>query len=201
MNSCASTLLRRVRAAVEDVHHRDRHDARHRPAEVAVERQADVVRRRPRHRERHREDRVGAELALVGGAVERPSSRLSTRDLVRRAAIPSSRGPISSLTFRTASATPLPRVALRVAVPQLRGLVSRRWRPRSARRRGRCAPLDRTTSASTVGLPRLSRISRAWTSMMVDMNGKLPGFRATRQRAPRSTIEARAAALSWFRSS
>ena len=63
-------VVRGVGAAVQDVHHRHRQHARHRAAEIAVERQPASCGRGPRHRERHRQDRVGAELALVGRAVE-----------------------------------------------------------------------------------------------------------------------------------
>ena len=76
------------------------------------------------------------------------------------AAMPSSRGPSTSFTLRTASVTPFP--TNRLGSPSLSstascspvdaplGTAARPW-----------APLDSTTSASTVGLPRLSRISRA----------------------------------------
>ena len=59
-----------VRPTVEDVHHRDRQHVRVRAAEVAEERQVGRVGGGLGHGERDAEDRVGAELALVGGAVE-----------------------------------------------------------------------------------------------------------------------------------
>ena len=59
-----------VRAAVEDVHHRHRQQVRVGAADVPVERQVRAVRGRPGHGERDAEDRVGAELGLVGRAVE-----------------------------------------------------------------------------------------------------------------------------------
>src|SRR5437879_9364519 len=82
--------------------------------------------------------------------------------------MPSSRGPMTSFTFFTASSTPLP--------------PNRFWSP-SRSSTASCspvdaplgtaarpaAPLDRVTSASMVGLPRLSRISRARTAMIVLM--------------------------------
>jgi hypothetical protein len=43
------------------------------------------------------------------------------------------------------------------------------------------APLESTTSASTVGLPRLSMISRACTSMMVDMAFRSSGVEVRRR--------------------
>src|SRR2546428_7511569 len=84
------------------------------------------------------------------------------------AAIPSRRGPITSLTFFTASSTPLP--------------PKRFWSPSRSSTASCCpvdaplgtaarpaAPLASVTSVSMVGLPRLSRISRAWTEMIVLM--------------------------------
>ena len=59
-----------VRAAVEDVHHRHRQQVGVRPADVAVERQAGGVGGGAGDGERDAEDRVGAELGLVGRAVE-----------------------------------------------------------------------------------------------------------------------------------
>ena len=59
-----------VRAAVEDVHHRHRQQVGVGPADVAVERQPGRLGRGLGHGERDAEDRVGAEVGLVGGAVE-----------------------------------------------------------------------------------------------------------------------------------
>src|SRR5512132_354999 len=87
--------------------------------------------------------------------------------------MPSSRGPSTSLTLRTASATPLP--AYRFMSPSRSSTASCSPVDAPLGTAARpCAPLERTTSASTVGLPRLSRISRACTSMMVLM---MSGFR------------------------
>jgi hypothetical protein len=60
-----------VRAAVEDVHHRDGERARAGAPEVAVERHFEVGRARARRGQRDGEQGVGAELRLVFGAVER----------------------------------------------------------------------------------------------------------------------------------
>ena len=60
----------RVRTAVDDVHHRHRQQVGVRPADVAVERQVGGVGGRVGHGQRDAEDRVGADLALVVGAVE-----------------------------------------------------------------------------------------------------------------------------------
>src|SRR5689334_10454232 len=88
------------------------------------------------------------------------------------AATPSSRGPSTSFTLRTASTTPLP--TYRRASPSRSSTASCSpvEAPLGTAARP-CAPLDRVTSVSTVGLPRLSRISRAWTSMIVLMNARV----------------------------
>ena len=64
-----------VRAAVEDVHHRDGQDVRVGAADVAEERQPGRLGRGVRDGERDAEDGVGAEVLLVGRAVERRASR------------------------------------------------------------------------------------------------------------------------------
>ncbi len=68
-------------AAVEDVHHRDRQQVGVGAADVAVEREAGRVGRGAGDRQRDAEDRVGAELCLVGGAV-RVDHRLVDQALV-----------------------------------------------------------------------------------------------------------------------
>src|SRR5439155_27013219 len=60
-----------VRAAVDDVHHRDGKHLRIWPAEVSEKRKAKLVRRSPRGCERDSQDRVRAELAFVRRAIER----------------------------------------------------------------------------------------------------------------------------------
>ena len=60
-----------MRAAVEDVHHRHRQDAGADPTDIAVERQAARLRRRLGHRQRDAQDRIGAQLALILGPIER----------------------------------------------------------------------------------------------------------------------------------
>ena len=60
-----------MHAAVDDVHHRHRQQARGGAADVAVERLVLGDGRGLGHRQRHAEDGVGAEPALVGRAVER----------------------------------------------------------------------------------------------------------------------------------
>ena len=79
-----------------------------RAAEVAVERQAALLRRGAGDAERHREDGVGAEPALVGGARRARSWRgRSPADRARPS--PRDASAISPLTFSTACSTPLPR--------------------------------------------------------------------------------------------
>ena len=68
-------------AAVDDVHHRRRQNARLRAADIAVERQRGGLGGGPRHRERHAENGVGAKARLVVGAVEL-DHRLVDRDLL-----------------------------------------------------------------------------------------------------------------------
>ncbi|MNT27025.1 hypothetical protein D3C72_1626340 [compost metagenome] len=59
-----------MRAAVDDVHHRHRQLHRTRAAEVAVQRQAGFFCGSLGHGHRHRQHGVGAQAALVLGAVE-----------------------------------------------------------------------------------------------------------------------------------
>ena len=153
-----------VRAAVEHVHARQRQRVRVRAADVAVEREVALVGAGLRHRERDAEQRVGAEAGLVVGAVEldqrlveqplveplEPDDRLAdlavdVRDrLLRRPCRRSGR--------RRRAARP-PR--------------GRRCSRRSGPPPGPRAPERSSTSTSTVGLPRESRISRAMTSTMM----------------------------------
>ena len=73
----------RVRATVQDVHHRHRQRARHRATQIAIQRQADFERRGTRHGHRHAQQRIGAEASLVLGAVE-IHQRAVDRDLIGR---------------------------------------------------------------------------------------------------------------------
>ena len=83
MNSCTSTRVVGVLAAVDDVHHRRGQQPRVRAADVAVQRQLAVAGRRVGRRQRHAEDRVRAEVLLVRRAVELDHP-LVDRDLVQR---------------------------------------------------------------------------------------------------------------------
>ena len=72
-----------MNAAVDDIHHRQRQDARRRAADIAIERQARRLGGRLGDRQRDAEDRIGAELRLVRRAVER-DHRVVDQDLVFR---------------------------------------------------------------------------------------------------------------------
>ena len=72
-----------VRAAVDDVHHRNREHLRVRAAEVFVKRQSTGFRRRFRNREGNAENRIRAELGLRFRPVEL-EHRLVDGDLVKR---------------------------------------------------------------------------------------------------------------------
>ena len=59
-----------MHAAVDDVHHRHRQRARVDASDMAIQRNAQVLRGGLRGGERHRQDRIRAETRLVRGAVE-----------------------------------------------------------------------------------------------------------------------------------
>ena len=71
-----------MRATVDDVHHRHGQRARHRSAEVAIERQSNFDGGRACGRHRHTEQRVRAKTSLVLGPVE-IDHRAIDRDLIR----------------------------------------------------------------------------------------------------------------------
>ena len=96
-----------VGAAVEDVHHRHRQHVGVGAADVAVQRQAELVGRGLGHGQRHAEDGVGAEAGLVVGAVE-VDQLACRRSRWSRASRPRSASRISPLTWPTALVTPLP---------------------------------------------------------------------------------------------
>ena len=152
-----------MRAAVEDVHHRHRQQVGVRAADVAVERQAGRVGGGARDRERDAEDRVGAELRLVGRAVEL-EHRLVDEPLVVGVEALDRRADrldhaVDGLARRPCRGSGRRRRAARP--PR-----TRRWRRRWAPPRGRTSRRRGATSTSTVGLPRESRISRAPTASM-----------------------------------
>ena len=160
-------------AAIDDIHHRRRQDARRRSADIAVERQAGRFGRGLGDRERHAEDGVGPEPRLVGRAVEGDHRlvdlelvlRLEAGDRVENVAIDrfdrlqhalaADSGPCRRRAVRPPRACP-------VEAPD--GTAARPIEPSSS-----------TTSTSTVGLPRLSRISRATMFTMAVMKTFLAG--------------------------
>ena len=173
-----------VRAAVHDVHERHRQRARVDAAHVAVERLAGGLGGGLGHGQRDRQDRVGAQPALVrrcrparscSWSISAWSSASSPDHLARQRVVDrghrllARRGPGSASCRRRAARPPRAR---------------RSRRPR-ARRPGRSAPPSSTTSASTVGLPRLSRISRANTdSMLVISPSSCHSGSSTETRSP-----------------
>ena len=157
-----------VRAAVDDVHHRHRH--RH---------------RRPRRRGSGTAAARDSSAAALATASDTASIALAPRrDLL---SVPSSSISVLSMNACSVASRPtmrladlgvdvldrlqhaLAEVALLVAVAQLDRLARCRWRRPRARPRGPSRRDSSSTSASTVGLPRESRISRAMTSTMALM--------------------------------
>ena len=174
-------------AAIDDVHQGTGRICAPRAADIAVERQAGLRRRRLGHRQADAEDGIGAQPAFVGRAVERRSSR------GRSSLILALRGPESTRrSRRSPPRRPRRRPCRRSASCRRRAARPprgcRSTRP-TARRRGPMAPLSSFTSTSTVGLPRLSRISRAWMSMMAVIgrspsNSEPGGYRTSAGEVP-----------------
>ena len=172
-----------VRAAVEDVHHRHRQHVGVDAAEVAVERQLELVGRGLGHGQRHAEDGVGAEPGLVVGAVEVAQHAVDARAARARRARRARRRS-RCRRGRPRRARPCRRSGRRrrAARPPRTG---RSTRP-TARSPGPCAPLSRNTSTSTVGLPRESRTSRpTMCSMMLTATLLLCGVGVERCSPPR----------------
>ena len=150
-----------VRAAVEHVHHRHRQHVRVRAADVAVQRQVALVGARPWP---PRATRRGCALAPRRPLLAVPSS--STERVVEQALVerlhPGDRvGDLAVDVARRPCGRPCRRSGRRRrAARPPRG--RRCWR-RSGPRPGPARPLASSTSTSTVGLPRESRISRACT--------------------------------------
>ena len=148
-----------MRAAVQDVHHRHRQVIAADAAEEAVEREVERYGRSLCRCERDGEDGVRAEVRLVFRAVELEHDGIDCID-VRRIRTDESRGDLLvdvRDSFRDAFAAKL----RLVAVAELERLELAR---RSARRSSE--PSSSVTSASTVGLPRESMISRPMTCMI-----------------------------------
>ena len=189
MNSWRSIELSRVRAAVDDVHHRHGQRRASVAAEVAVERERRPRRRppsRPRARRRGSRSRRAAPCSASRRArsAARRAPRWSSASTPRTAA----RDLAAHVRDRARDALAAAGLA---AVAQLDRLVraGRRARRTAARP---TAPDSSSTSTSTVGLPRESRIWRARTLRIAVM--REPPWRG------RSSAPARRAASSAQRS-
>ena len=121
----------RVRPTVDEVHERHRQEPRRRPAQVAVQRQPDLLRRRPRRRQRDPQKGVRPELGLVRRPVER-DHRLVDRRLLRRVQ-PDHRRAQHLVHMLHRPQHSLAQVAAVVAISQLQRLVGARRRPRGDR--------------------------------------------------------------------
>ena len=150
MNSCRSSELPRMRAAVDHVEHRDGQHVRACAADPAVQRHAGAAAAAFAAASERAEDRVRAEARLVLRPVELDQRRIDARAgrRRRRRGAPAA---ISSSTLRTACETPLPSQAsppsrsssascLPVDAPE--GTAARPTAPPSS-----------STSTSTVGFP------------------------------------------------
>ena len=134
-----------VRAAVEDVHHRHRQQVGVGPADVAVERQPGRLGRGLGDGERGAEDRVGAQVGLVGRARRAGSSPGRSR-AGRRRRCPRWPGRSSGSPRRRPSARPCRGSGRRrrAARPPRTGRSTRRSaRPRGRTSRRRAAPRPR----------------------------------------------------------
>ena len=149
-----------VRTAVEHVHHRHRQHVGRLAAEVAPQRQAGLGGCGLGRGERHAQDRVGAEPALVRGAVEL-DHRPVEAGLVGRVESPHRLGQLAVDVRRRPARRPCrPRRRRRRAARPPR---TRRWTAPEGTAARPAAPDFSSTSTSTVGLPRLSRICRPCT--------------------------------------
>ena len=110
MNSCRSTRVVGMRAAVEDVHHRHGQHAgvRRRPGSGRAACCCDRP-RRARGGHRNGQNGVGAQPALVGRAVERDHRARRLRACARRVLAEQRRWRSRPLMFLTAFSAPLPR--------------------------------------------------------------------------------------------
>ncbi len=128
----------RMRTAVDDVHHRHRHDRLARAEQRAEQRHAGLARRRMRHGQRHRQDRVGAEPALVVGTVQRDHAQVERR-LIGRLHADQRGAQLAVDVGDRAASRPCPGSAghrRRAARPPR----ACRWRPRTVPRRVRSLP-------------------------------------------------------------
>ena len=151
-----------VGAAVEDVHHRHRQHGRLAAAvelgQIAVERLAGVGRGGLRHRQRDAEDRVGAEPALVRGAVELDHRPVQGALLGPRAL---QGGGDLAVDVRDRRGDPLAGPGV-PPVAQLDGLELAGRGAGGHRRQRRGRPTRARPRPRPSGLPRESMIWRAW---------------------------------------
>ena len=110
-----------MRAAIDDVHHGHRQGIGSGAAQVAIERGALRHRGRARRRHGNRQDGVGAQTSLVGGAVERDHGRIDLALLGGVLAVQSGRDLAVDMAGRFQAA--LAEVARLVPVPQFHGFV------------------------------------------------------------------------------
>ena len=161
-------------AAVQDVEHRHGQDPGAGPAEVAVQRQVVRRRRGMGAASGHAEDGVGPELGPCSASRRARSARRRC-PAWSAASAPIRFGAITSITLATAFRTPLP--PKRALSPSRSSTAS--LAPVEAPDGTAARPTDpsaSTTSTSTVGLPRESRISRARTTSG-GQAGHRPAFR------------------------
>ena len=128
-------------------------------AQVAPQRLAGVGRSGLGHRQRDAQQGVGAQAALVVGAVEVDHRPVQAGLVGGLAAGHLRRDLAVDVLHRLGDALAAPGLA---AVAQLDGLELAGGGARGHRPRGRRRPERRVASTSTVGLPRLSRTWRAW---------------------------------------
>src|SRR5207248_5979065 len=129
--------------------------------------------------------RLGAKPPSSPTAVERlrlASTFLSPWNTSTPVRMPSRRGAMTSLTFFTASSTPFPPKRFWSPSRSSTASCSPVEAPLGTAARP-AAPLDSVTSASMVGLPRLSRISRACTERIVLMMARTLAVGAVRVNA------------------
>mgnify|MGYP007129178017 CR=1 FL=1 len=147
-----------MRTAVDDVHHRHGQRLGIHTADVAVERQTEIVGGSAGYGQRNTQDGVGAQLRFGRRTVQR-DHRLVDAHLIRYAHTDDRRSDdVIHVLHRLLDA--FARITALVAVTQFKGFVlSRRSTARHAARPN--APDTVLTSTSMVGLPRESRISLA----------------------------------------
>ena len=171
-----------MRTAVEDVHHRDRQQVGVRAADVAIERETGRVGRGAGHRQGGAEDRVRAEVRLVGRAVEVDHGLVDEPLVVGVEALERGTDPLDHPGHGLLHAL----AAVRPSSPSRSSTASKAPVDAPLGTAARANdPSSRITSTSTVGLPRESRISRAPTASMIAMRIRLATPRGRTVQHPR----------------